>query len=74
MTSHLPFVCYNTHDKRHVTITAVGEDFCHKPLLHGLGKSPLLVTGVEEKLRVSTKLSVTSLAQQLLCHAQVLSH
>ena len=54
MTSYMPFVCYNMHDKRHATITAVGEDFSHKTPLHGLGKSPSLFTGVEEKGRVST--------------------
>lgn len=54
MTSYMSFVCYNMHDKWHMTITAVGEDFSHKPLLHGLGKSDSLFTKMEEKCRMST--------------------
>ena len=53
-TSYMSFVCYNMHDKWHVTITAVGGDFSHKPLLHGLGKSESLFTKMEEKCRMST--------------------
>lgn len=34
MTSRMSFVCYNMHNREHVTITVVREDFSYMPLLH----------------------------------------
>lgn len=67
MPPYMYFMCYNTHDKWHVTITDVREDSSCKPPFHGLGKSSLLFRGVEKKHRVSTSCSP---AEQLLHCAQ----
>lgn len=49
MPPYMSFVCYNVHDKWHVTITDVWENFSCKLPFHGLGKSSLVFRGVEKK-------------------------